>query len=120
MFLALHGTLPREVDKTSSSEDGAESARLPACLPEKLGELQQGLVRTPRIDTPGQTLDSFLLSHPSWNGESSLPEFDFDMQTAAEPMAPKDIQLLPKERMERIVHCDFARIAGIIRAGLKA
>jgi len=89
-------------------------------LLKKSGKLQQCLWRASRIETEGQTLDSFLLGHPEWNGKSSLLELDFDMMPAIESMRAKDIQLLETQRMKRVIHRNSTRIAGIIPAGWSA
>lgn len=47
-------------------------------------------------------------------------ELDFEMLPAIEPMRAEDIQFLLVERMERVEHRNFTRIAGIIAAGLSA
>jgi hypothetical protein len=86
----------------------------------KSGKLQQSLWRAPRIDTEGQALDLFLSGHPEWNREPSLLELDFDMLPAVESMRAKDRQLLEMQRMKRVKHRNFTRIAGIIAAGWSA
>lgn len=120
MLPALHGILRREVERIFSSEDGASDAGLQPGLLKKPGKLQQRRLPAVRIDAKGQAFNLFLLGHPKWNGESSLPELEFDMWAAVEPMGPKDLPFLEIERMERIIHRNFALIAGIIAVGSKA
>jgi hypothetical protein len=62
----------------------------------------------------------FLSSHPEGNGEPSLWELKFDVRTAVERMSSIDLPFLTIQRMERIVHRNFARIAGIIPEGWNA
>ena len=89
-------------------------------LLKKSGKLQQCLWRASRIAAEGQTLDLFLSGHPEWNRESSLLELDFDMLPAVESTRAKDLQFLEMQRMKRVKHRNFTRIAGIIAAGWEA
>jgi hypothetical protein len=114
---AFHGILRRRVERISSSEDGPNAGELQPGLLQKLGEFQQGLARALRIDPEGQAFDAISLGHPEWNSKSSLLELDFEMLPAVESTRAKDLQFLEMQRMKRVKHRNFTRIAGIIAAG---
>jgi hypothetical protein len=84
---------------------------------QKLGKFQQGFVRGLRIDPEGQAFDAIPLGHPEWNSQSSLLELDFEVLPALESTRAKDLQFLEMQRMKRVKHRDFTRIAGIIAVG---